>query len=63
MHLANYSINKYSKDFVDDLTVDDIMKPNKATKRTLEALFEEILEVTQDPQIIEQLKKNIHSLC
>ena len=35
MHLANYSINKYSKDFVDDLTVDDIMKPNKATKRTL----------------------------
>ena len=35
MHLANYSINKYSKDFVDDLTVDDILQPNAATKRTL----------------------------
>ena len=35
MHLANYSINKYSKDFVDDTTINDILKPNGATKRTL----------------------------
>lgn len=42
MHLANYSINKNSKDYVDDLTVDDILKPNKATKRTMESLYTQI---------------------
>lgn len=63
MHLANYSINKYSKDFIDDLTVDDILKPNGATKRTLNALFAQIEEEWGDPQIVEKLKKDIHKLC
>lgn len=35
MHLANYSINKYSKDFVEDVEVEDILKPNNASKRTM----------------------------
>lgn len=35
MHLANYSINKNSKDFVEDVQVEDILKPNTASKRTL----------------------------
>ena len=35
MHLANYSINKYSKDFVEDVEVEDILKPNNASKRTI----------------------------
>ena len=48
MHLANYSINKNSKDFIDDVSVEDILKPNKASKRTLNALYSEILEATND---------------
>ena len=44
MHLANYSINKNSKDFVDDVSVEDILKPNKASKRTLKALYTEIIQ-------------------
>lgn len=42
MHLTNYQINKGSKDFIDDLQVEDILKPNNATKRTLTALWAEI---------------------
>ena len=42
MHLTNYSINKGSPDFVEDLNVKDVLKPNNATKRTLTALFAEI---------------------
>ena len=63
MHLANYSINKYSKDFVEDLEVEDILKPNNASKRTMEAMYAQILEQTKDPETIETLKKNIHKLC
>ena len=42
MHLCNYSINKRSKNYIDDLDVVDVLKPNYATKRTLSALFAEI---------------------
>lgn len=41
-HLTNYSINKNSVHFVEDVEVDDILKPNRATKRTLTALLNEI---------------------
>ena len=39
MHLTNFNINKHSKNCVDDSTVDDVLKPNNATKRTLTALL------------------------
>ena len=60
MHLTNYQINKGSKDYVDDIDVEDILKPNKATKRTLKALYAEIEQDTKDPTIVETIKKNIH---
>ena len=63
MHLANYSINKYSTDFVEDLEVEDILKPNNASKRTMEALFAQILDQTNDPSIIKNIKANIHKMC
>jgi hypothetical protein len=36
MHLTNYSINKHSDEFVES---DDILEPNKATKRTITSLM------------------------
>lgn len=62
-HLTNYSINKGSKNFIEDVEVDDVLKPNNATKRTLTALFNEILQKTNDPKIVETIKTNIHNLC
>lgn len=55
MHLTNYSINKGSKDFVDDVMVEDVLKPNNATKRTLTALFAEIDQSTNDPSIAKKI--------
>ena len=63
MHLANYSINKYSKNFVDDFTVDDILKVNNATKRTMKSLYKEIKETNPDRLAVKKLKMNIHNLC
>ena len=62
-HLTNYSINKNSKSFVEDVEVEDILKPNVATKRTMTALFNEITEKTNDPTIVLTIKKNIQELC
>ena len=62
-HLTNYSINKGSKNFIEDVTVSDILKTNNATKRTLTALYNEILEKTNDPKIVQTIKTNIHNLC
>jgi len=39
MHLTNYSVNKESKDFIDERYVKDILEPNFCTKRTLTALY------------------------
>ena len=35
MHLTNYQVNKGSKDYIDDQNVEDILKSNNATKRTM----------------------------
>ena len=42
MHITNFSINRYSKNYVDCAKVYDILQPNNATKRTLKALFTEL---------------------
>ena len=39
MHLTNYSLNKGSDDFTSEEEVENILEPNKGSKRTLEALF------------------------
>lgn len=39
MHITNFNINKHSKNCVDDSTIQDILKPNNGTKRTLTALL------------------------
>ena len=39
MHLTNYSLNKISKDFIDESEVEDILEPNNCSKRTLTALW------------------------
>lgn len=41
----------------------DILEPNKATKRTLTALYKEIERSTQNPGIIDQIKENILNTC
>lgn len=40
--MTNYSLNKHSDEYVEDYMIDDILNPNNATKRTLEALWKEI---------------------
>jgi len=39
MHLTNYSLNKASEEFTTESEVENILEPNKGSKRTLEALF------------------------
>ena len=39
MHLTNYSINKVSKNWVDESEVEDILEINRCSKRTLSALW------------------------
>ena len=63
MHLTNIGINKYSRNYIEDTYLQDIFSPNKASKRTLAALFSEILETTNDPSIVKTIKQNIHNLC
>ena len=63
MHLTNYSLNKLSDNYIEDTSVEDILKPNNATKRTLAALFQEILLHSNDPGIVDEIKKNIQKTC
>ena len=39
MHLTNFSLNKQSKNFKEDVGLDDVYEPNQASKRTLTSLF------------------------
>lgn len=43
--------------------MDDILKPNKASKRTLTAFYAQLEEETGDPSVVKKLKENILSLC
>ena len=49
MHITNFNINKHSKKCVDDSTVQDILNPNNANKRTLKAVLEEIKQKSKNP--------------
>ena len=62
MHLTNYSLNKNSDTFQQELEVDDIYAPNQASKRTLTSLYKQIGErlPTED---VETLKNNITEAC
>jgi hypothetical protein len=46
MHLTNYSLNKFSDDYVKEEEVTEILEPNSASKRTLSALFKQLTEQT-----------------
>ena len=63
MHLTNYSLNKMSDDFVEDVSVPNILQPNNATKRTLASLYNEILHTTNEPSVVEQIRESIHKTC
>lgn len=39
MHLTNYSLNKFSKNFQNEMDIENIFEPNNGSKRTLTALF------------------------
>lgn len=39
MHLTNYSVNKSAANWVDESEVEDILAPNKCSKRTLSCLW------------------------
>ena len=42
MHLTNYSVNKSSDSWVDEMDVENIFEPNACSKRTLTALWKEL---------------------
>ena len=42
MHLTNYSINKAGHNWIDESEVDDMLKPNNCSKRTITALFQQL---------------------
>jgi hypothetical protein len=42
MHLTNYAVNKESEEFVMAKDVEDILKDNMATKRTLASLYDSL---------------------
>ena len=49
--LSYFTPPAQSKNFIEDVTVSDILKTNNATKRTLTALYNEILEKINKPNI------------
>lgn len=62
MHLTNYSLNKNSDTFQQEMEVDDIYSPNQASKRTLTSLYKQI-EERLSPECVETLKSNIAEAC
>ena len=65
MHLTNYSLNKKSRDFVDEEDVQDIFEPNRCSKRTLTAIYKqlEVEYAKKYPNIVEEVKKSIEDTC
>lgn len=63
MHITNYNINKHSSNCVGEDEVEDVLKPNNATKRTLSAVLSEIENTSEDKEAAKTIRKNIHNLC
>mmetsp|Transcript_32982 Transcript_32982/g.50463 ORF Transcript_32982/g.50463 Transcript_32982/m.50463 type:complete len:96 (+) Transcript_32982:732-1019(+) len=62
MHLTNYSINKISKTYVSDKEVENVCEPNKASKRTLAALFKQI-EQEFGQETCMTIRQNVFEVC
>lgn len=63
MHITNYNINKFSSKCVGEEDVEDVLKTNNATKRTLSAILEEINSTSNDKEATNKIRKNIDELC
>lgn len=63
MHITNYNINKFSKNCIDEEGVEDVLKPNSATKRTLSAVLAEIDNISVNKDASKTIRKNIQNLC
>lgn len=62
-HLTNSSINKHSKNYVDDVAADKIFEPNNSTTRTVTALWKEIEKTPGGAETVKTIKANIQKLC
>lgn len=65
MHLTNYSLNKKSRDFIDEDQVKDMFQPNMCSKRTLTAIYKqlEVEYANKFPNIVAEVKKSIEDTC
>mmetsp|Transcript_19225 Transcript_19225/g.29474 ORF Transcript_19225/g.29474 Transcript_19225/m.29474 type:complete len:154 (+) Transcript_19225:468-929(+) len=64
MHLTNYSVNKVSSDFVNDMEqVDNFTDINDNSKRTLSSLFKELEQSNDGAEVVQKLKASIKYAC
>lgn len=62
-HLTNFSLNKHSDDFVQGSA--DILEPNNGSKRTLTALYKQIIIEygKYGKKVARKLQENIKDVC
>ena len=61
MHLTNYSLNKYADEYIEE--PENILEPNGGSKRTLEALWKDIMNKKGGVKTARELKKSIYQTC